>query len=111
MRKVLVVDDDRATRKTLARFLASNCLVQTASNGAEALDLFPGSECPFDVVVTDCDMPIIGGVELTAKLKEKFPGLWIVLMSGNPEPEQHKGDLFLGKPFNVEVLETLINRS
>ena len=68
-KKVLVVDDEIHIVHVVAIKLRNNGYeVVTAENGAEAFEL-TCSENP-DVIVTDCQMPVMSGLELVAKLRE-----------------------------------------
>jgi DNA-binding NarL/FixJ family response regulator len=78
---VLVVDDQSPVRDVLARLLdeAGFTVVGTAGDGAgavrEALALEP------DVVVMDVRMPVMGGIEATASIRERLPGIRVVMLS------------------------------
>ena len=66
--RVLVVDDESGARGALEKLLSQDgYAVDTAGDGAAALTLF--AETPFDVVVTDLNMPNMDGVELLKKLR------------------------------------------
>ena len=79
---VLVVDDEPAVRAIVARSLKlGGFLCLEASDGAHALAII-GREGPPDLVLTDLVMPGIGGVELARRVREHWPGLPILFMSG-----------------------------
>jgi CheY-like chemotaxis protein len=66
---VLVVDDEPAVRKATRRMLERLGLaVVTASNGAEALDVFTDE---IDLVILDMRMPVMGGAECFRALRER----------------------------------------
>ncbi len=66
--RVLVVDDSRLAREATARVLvASGFQAVTAADGWDAWELL--SERRFDAVVTDLEMPRIGGLELIEKIR------------------------------------------
>ena len=68
-KKVLVVDDEIHIVHVVAIKLRNNGYeVVTAENGAEAFDL-ACCENP-DVIVTDCQMPVMSGLEFVTKLRE-----------------------------------------
>ena len=82
---LLLVDDNLiglAGRQRVLRELGYR--VSTAESGEEALELFAGlfEQDKFDLVVTDFRMSGITGVQLIAVLREKYPQVPIVLLSG-----------------------------
>jgi signal transduction histidine kinase/CheY-like chemotaxis protein len=82
--RLLVVDDDRIVRETLAEELeAEGCVVLAAADGAEALArLEAGAEV--DALVTDLAMPGLDGVALIAAARRLRPGLPCLLITGQP---------------------------
>jgi len=79
--KVLVVDDEASIRTTLTMLLeASGYQVTTAANGFEALTLLQ-SGLPA-VLLSDLNMPEMSGFELLSQVRQKFPELRVVAMSG-----------------------------
>lgn len=79
--QVLIVEDDAAVRNSLALLLkASGYEVNTANNGVEALRLLKlGLPA---VVLTDLNMPEMSGFELLSVVRQQFPRLSLVAMSG-----------------------------
>ena len=78
--RVLLVDDSIITLAILKRILASAPEIQvvgTAINGQEALDIIPTLQP--DVICTDLNMPVMGGLELTRAVMKKFPRPILVL--------------------------------
>ncbi|MDQ6708696.1 MAG: response regulator [Acidobacteriota bacterium] len=82
---ILLVDDNVhgmiARRKVLEE---QGYLIQTASSGEEALQIFPRH--PFDLMVTDFRMPGIDGVELISRLRALHVEIPVILLSGFVEP-------------------------
>ena len=111
MYAVLLVDDTVALREALARSLTRRgCRVATAGGGAPALELLRSE--PFDVVVTDLNMPDRGGLWLWRQalmLRPELRGRF-VLVASEPLPEQHmmalfvQTERFLLKPLPLETL-------
>lgn len=80
--RILVVDDDRHMRQLNSEvLLQSGFLVDTAENGAVAWDTL--SARPFDLLVTDHNMPKLTGVELLRKLHAARIVLPVILATGN----------------------------
>ena len=106
--RVLVVDDDAAIRVTLKAFLESKgLLVDTAGNGAEALDLLNRGPLP-DVILLDLVMPVLAGwqfLDLKAA-DERLKPIPVVLSTAF----EHEGVrlnyvvAMLRKPFDLERL-------
>lgn len=66
--RILIVDDDELLRRTLVRLLAASFDVVQARNGAEAIELLRGES--FDAVLTDLEMPEVGGDGIVRWLEE-----------------------------------------
>ena len=111
--KILVVDDSSTMRRilktTLARIGFEN--VSEAANGAEALTAC--SENPFQVVLTDWNMPEVDGLELVTKLREKdeyakVPIMMITTEGGKQDVVEAltRGvNDYVVKPFTPDVLK------
>jgi two-component system cell cycle sensor histidine kinase/response regulator CckA len=79
---VLMVDDEPAQRQLFAFALRrEGYWVLEARNGAEALDLAERTG-RVDMVVSDVVMPVMKGPEMAAKLRERFPGVQVLFVSG-----------------------------
>jgi len=82
--KVLVVDDERRAAHGLADFLQElGYLVYIAYNGAEAMQIYVSD--PADVVITDLQMPVMGGEALVRKLRALSASLPIFAVTGRGE--------------------------
>ena len=85
--RVLVVDDERAVREVLARYLAATGFtVLEATDGANALEVLDRAEWQVDVVLTDLVMPHLSGQEFIRVVAERNAALPILCMSGNGLP-------------------------
>lgn len=115
-KRVLLVEDDRHVRDYVAAALESSegeLEVVATANGREALVRIGAVE--FDLILTDLNMPEMNGVELVRAVRERFPALPIVLMSGASaewQPELIRegfDDLpLLTKPVSVSQLVELV---
>ncbi len=104
--RILVVDDDIPLRRAICRGL-EKCghVVDTADDGLTGWQLIQAANPQYDLVITDSRMPRIPGRVLIAMVRERFPHLRILRVSGDvghdPVPD---GVLTLGKPFSLEEL-------
>jgi len=115
---ILVVEDEPGVRRLVSDILQrAGYGVRTAADGVQALALLDAEqttsmqrgESPVALVVSDVVMPEMGGIELCAALRERRPGLPVLLMSGYPASQA--GELapdvpFLTKPFTPADLLT-----
>jgi CheY-like chemotaxis protein len=111
-RRILVVEDDAATRESITLLLRiDRHLVTEATNGREALDLV--SREPFDLVVLDFAMPGMLGGEVALKIKLIAPTLPILMLTAYLEKLNDTDkpvDAVLGKPFAVDELRNAITK-
>jgi two-component system, cell cycle sensor histidine kinase and response regulator CckA len=104
LERIVVVDDDENVRNVVARLLElEGYSVVQAANGAEALAYLEQNGA-VELVITDVVMPVMGGQELTERLKRHFPTVPTIWMSGHPtgtgpvEIHAKPGQPFLQKP-------------
>jgi len=77
--KILVVEDDPAMSEVLCEYLqGEGATTLSAPNGQVALELMEVEK--FDLVLTDLQMPIIGGMELLRRIRERDTESPIVLL-------------------------------
>lgn len=103
---ILVVEDEVSVRRTIVRSLreAGYQVIET-TNGMDALAKVRALDGCIDLLLTDVIMPQMGGQELALRMRERFPELRILYMSGYTENAiVHHGVLepdlvFLQKPF------------
>jgi len=117
---ILVVDDERPVRDLVAAALTRyHYRVVTAADGVEAVSHFTLHAAEIALVVTDVDMPLLGGLALGRILAELRPDLRLLVMSGlaRNEPGGRPEDLadrathaFLQKPFTFEALLEAVDR-
>lgn len=115
---VLLVDDDPAIRRALARLLVrEGWTVVEAGSGAEGLAAVH-RDAP-DVVVTDLNMPEMNGIEFLLAIQDQDPGLPVIAISGGGripkdsllEDANLLGAVeVMGKPFDPGSLIAAIRR-
>lgn len=113
---ILLVDDERIVRRSVARLLRqSGFSVTEAADGMEALALY--QEHPFDLVLLDLDMPGLNGEETQARLMLLDPRVRVIFATGHADPQREanvraRGALaFLEKPFSLETLLSLVQEA
>ncbi|MDT8367258.1 MAG: response regulator [bacterium] len=106
-KNILIVDDSRTVRQLLKLILLKGlkCQITEAQDGLEAMEIL--QDAPFDLVITDINMPNMNGLSLVSKVRSelelKVPIIIITTMG--KEEDRDKGlvlgaDSSLTKPFN-----------
>jgi signal transduction histidine kinase len=111
---ILLVDDEHDIRSTLARLLRQiGYAVETAANGADAL-AFVARQRP-DLLLLDYAMPGMSGLDVAKTLRERFPRLAILFMSGFADTSALETDMpaarLLRKPFGNDELFAAVRRA
>lgn len=108
---ILLVDDEKSLRKLGKRVLTeAGYHVLEASDGAMALRVAAEQVGEIDLVLTDVEMPTLGGRGMVDELHELSPGLRVLFMSGYTDNEIlrrgiRKSEMdFLQKPFTADSL-------
>ena len=109
-KRILLVEDDPPIRNLIRMVLSQgNHIVVEAENGMEALAMFERQ--PFDLVVTDQDMPEMPGDRLVLAIKRLMPQQPIILMTadrGGLQGIEQVPNLILDKPFPIQTLHTAV---
>ena len=114
--KMLVVDDDAIVLESCRRILESAGIEAVLTSSAkEALDaLEVPREESFDLMLVDVIMPEYDGIYLMGSVRERWPDMPVIVMSGYPTPEvMAKGRragayYFIAKPFDPgELLDAI----
>ena len=116
MKKVLIVDDDRRTRRILQILVERLGLESNAFDNAEDALAALGAEAPA-LILTDLKMPGIDGIEFMRRLRQLDAQVPVIVLTayGTVESAVEAMKLgavdFVAKPFDVDALELLIQRS
>jgi predicted ATPase/signal transduction histidine kinase/CheY-like chemotaxis protein/tRNA A-37 threonylcarbamoyl transferase component Bud32 len=118
-KNILIVDDSKLNQKILASYLKNlGHTYQIANDGIEALSLF--EQHFFDVIFMDIEMPRMGGLEATQKIRsqeDQALAVWITGLSGNARKEQIDEALkagmndYLTKPYHKDDIILAIERA
>ncbi|GAB4332827.1 MAG: response regulator [Calditrichia bacterium] len=113
--KILVVEDEEFIRMMFCQSFENwGFQVEEAENGKEALEKI--QEGDFNIVVTDLNMPIMDGMELLRKTKEKWPYIEVIVITGFATIESAIEAMKIGaydfilKPVNFEHVQFTINK-
>lgn len=112
---ILLVEQDLPTRKFLSELLLQQgCVLVEAHSGPDALK---GSEMhngAIDLLLTDCALPGMSGLELAEQLWRSRPDLPVILMSASSEEtavSHIRGLPFIRKPFTPDTVTGTIERT
>ncbi len=112
---VLVVDDDDAARGFCAEAMTTlGFATQTAESAARALVLLASGQ--FDIVLTDVRMPGMSGLDLLKIVKQDYPSVDVVMLTGfgtisSAVQAMKQGAYdYLTKPFKMEDVERVFRR-
>ena len=110
LRTILVVDDDDAVRRILAKIMETvPYRVVDAGHPTRACELFDADPSAIDLIVTDLKMPGMSGQQMAAHVWARRPELPVVFITGYSD-EAHPHELdgphsrYIEKPFDSETL-------
>ena len=116
--RIMLVDDEEEVRKAMIRQMDWEQLGFTvagdAENGRDALEKLEQLEP--DVVMTDIRMPYMDGLALTARIREKYPSVKILIFSGYDDFEYAQQAIklhvteYILKPVNSQELAEILQR-
>ncbi|WP_445571546.1 response regulator [Pseudomonas sp. E102] len=115
--RVLLVEDNPVNQLVAKGMLVKlGCEVVVAAHGAEGLDQLEQRE--FDLVLMDCNMPVMDGYEASRQIRRsgRWPDLPIVALTANAMPEERERcraagmSDYLSKPFRREELAALLDQ-
>jgi DNA-binding NtrC family response regulator len=114
-RTILVVDDEAQVRRALSRVLqAAGYQVLVAESGEEALQIL--QEKPVQLLISDNTMPGMQGIDLLKQVRERYPHVVRIMLTGDADPETpvrsiNEGEVyrFLRKPWNNSDLRTIVH--
>lgn len=115
-KKVLVVDDDESLRRVIEYNISEEGYkVLSASNGKKAMDIFRQEDV--DLVITDLQMPEMGGIELIRQLRAVSPSAMVIVVTAFGTVDTAVESMKLGafeyitKPFNREELKMVVKKA
>jgi DNA-binding NarL/FixJ family response regulator len=116
--KIVIIDDNNVSRSMLRQIILSEtkheCVGQVGG-GRLGLNMV-GTLMP-DIVLLDIMMEDISGLEVLASIKERWPLIIVVMISGNKDADtvnaamKNGADGYLGKPFTPAALLTALEKA
>lgn len=113
--RVLVVEDNDEVGRFSTELLEDlGYVVRRVANASAALAILGENEFAVDLVFSDVIMPGMNGVELAGVIRERYPGLPVVLTSGYSNvlaENAHRGFELIQKPYSVESLSRILRKA
>ncbi|MGD9158366.1 MAG: response regulator [Desulfobacteraceae bacterium] len=110
IKKILIVDDEKSMRTSLALALRSPSYeTSQVENGLEAIECLRNTS--YDLLITDYVMPKMDGLQLMKRIKKQYPSLPVLVISGDAPVQKFieaGASGFLQKPFDVDEIKNLV---
>jgi DNA-binding NtrC family response regulator len=111
--RILIVDDDPSIRRSMSKILEhEGYYVDSAENGKEAI--VKSEENFYNLALIDIRLPDMEGTELLTSLKETYPRMGKIMVTGYPllqnaiEAVNKGADFYLTKPVNIDELVKVV---
>lgn len=112
--RVLIVDDEEELVSALAeRLNLRGFQAKGVTTGSDALAYLRGTPC--DVVLLDVKMPGLGGLEVIKRIKDEWPNLQVILLTGHSSSQDAERGMQLGafdylmKPIKIDGLVRVLH--
>jgi CheY-like chemotaxis protein len=114
---VLVVEDSPTNQKITCKILSKlGYRSVVAEDGQQALDKLQEQRQDISLILMDCRMPVMDGLQATQAIRAQGDAIPIVALTANNTSEDREAcmlvgmDEFLSKPINKEALEAVLQR-
>src|SRR6516164_4306948 len=115
-KRILIVDDDRDVHQLLlAAIQAPDRAIDNAYDGLEGLQFVEAA--PYDLVLTDVNMPKLGGMDLLERIRRIRPRTRVLVMTVANTPEnviraiREQAFAYFSKPFTLNAIEEMVERA
>jgi CheY-like chemotaxis protein/anti-sigma regulatory factor (Ser/Thr protein kinase) len=115
-KRILIVDDDRDVHKLLvAAIKGSDRAIDNAYDGLEGLQFVEAA--PYDLVLTDVNMPKLDGMALLERIRRIRPRTRVLVMTVANTPEsviraiREQAFAYFSKPFTLNAIEEMVGRA
>ncbi|MBN2423410.1 MAG: response regulator [Calditrichaceae bacterium] len=113
--KILLIEDEEDIRQSYVDMLdIFGYDLETAANGKEGLDLI--KKTPFDIVITDLNMPVMNGLEVLRWVKKEYPLIEVIVITGfatieNAISAMKQGAFdYITKPVSIDHVKIVITK-
>jgi len=113
--KILMIDDDEVSTKSLASFLEmGNHCCQAFTVPQQAIEVY--RQNAYDVVITDMIMPGMNGLKVLQQVRSINPDAKVIIVTGHLDVEiaiaalNNRAYAFLSKPLRIEELMATLDR-
>jgi DNA-binding NtrC family response regulator len=113
---ILVVEDERIARENLTHVLTGTGHEATAMVSAEE-GLRELEKREYDLIITDLMLPGMGGIELLERVRERFPSVMVIVVTGHAtvanavEAMQKGAHSYIAKPIKLDELRLQVERA
>jgi DNA-binding response OmpR family regulator len=115
-KRILIVDDDRDLHQLLVAALAApGRAIDSAYDGMEGWGFVEAT--PYDLVLTDVNMPRLDGLALLARIRRLRPGTKVLVMTVANTPEsviqaiRDQAFAYFSKPFTLDAVEEMVEEA
>ena len=111
-KRILIADDEEIVRTLLAEALQFyGYEIDVVEDGVEAMSHI--EQKSYDLVITDYVMPKMDGLELTRRIKAKYPHTPILIITGKPVHDilKYGATACIMKPFKIFELQNIIKNT
>ncbi|MCI0458742.1 MAG: sigma-54 dependent transcriptional regulator [Gemmataceae bacterium] len=118
-RRILIAEDNPLLRQQLQAVLASEAgvIVDTSSDGTEALDIITRAERTYSLFLTDLKMPGLDGIQLVEELQKRGVHITVIVFTGHGSIQDAVQAMrlgaydFLTKPIDPDHLRLVVRRA
>lgn len=112
---ILIVDDEAEMCELLSDVLSDKHSVSTAGDGVRAWKQISRGPDKVDLVFTDINMPMLDGINLLKRIKQVYPHIGVILISGAADAETAVHGIkqgaydYISKPIRrLEIIEEMV---
>ena len=109
--RILLVEDEPIIRMNTVELLKKLGHSVTSAESKEAV-LAALQSNPFDLLITDIDLPGTSGILLATEAKKIYPNIGVIYSTGQSLPNDKPGDaIVLGKPYDIKMLTSALRKA